>query len=96
MVTFDEYIWRVTPALDDGRELVHQERDVDFDIDSFNDMDAVKRMISSLIGQDAKCPYSNRLIVLPYSCGTSGSVWAIASGGIGSDEYYSVLLIPIR
>ena len=96
MVKFDEYIWRVTPALDDGRELVHKEQDVNFRINSFNDIDAVKRMIAHLIGQDANCPYSDRLTVLPYSCGTSGSVWAIASSGIGNNEYYSVLLIPIR
>ncbi|MBQ9431158.1 MAG: hypothetical protein IJU44_06355 [Kiritimatiellae bacterium] len=94
MVKFDEYIWRVSPTLDDGRELVHQERDVNFNIDSFNDKDAVKRMIASLIGQDAKCPYSDKLIVVPFFCG-SDWVWAIAGGNAKSHEYYSVLLIPI-
>ena len=96
MVKFDEYIWRVSPALDDGRELVHQERDVNFSINSFNDRNAVKCMIASLIGQDANCSYSDRLVALPYSYAASGFIWAIASAGVGSNEYYSVLLVPIR
>ena len=96
MAKFDEFIWRVSPALDDGRELVHQERDVNFSINSFNDGDSVKRMIASLIGQDAKCSYSDRLVVLSYSCAASGFIWAIASAGAGSNEYYSVLLRPLQ
>ena len=94
MVRFDEFIWRVSPTLNNGRQLVHQERDVDFDINSFGNDDELKRMIAALIGQDAQCSYSDCLTILLFHAG-SNRIWAIAYGGKSASEYYSVLLIPI-
>ena len=97
MAKVDEFIWRVTPRLEESRELIHQERDVELGVSSLslaNNRDGIVKMIRALIGQDAQCPYSDKLTVVPFSCG-SDYVWAIAGGTVDSGEYYSVLLIPI-
>ena len=98
MAKVDEFIWRITPQLKRSHVLIHQEKDVELDVPSLSlskDRAAIANMIRGLIGQDAKCSYSDKLTVLPFSCG-SNWIWAIAGGHTKSRGYFLVLLIPIR
>ena len=95
MVRFDEFIWYVSSVLKKGKLLIHQERDVIFDISSFDNKEQLTDMIKGLLGQDAQCCYSNELTIIPFNCG-SQYIWALASGGKDRNEYYSVLLIPLE
>jgi len=95
MLHFDEVIWRLNRDLKTGREIVHYEKDVNYDEASLGDEDKLKMLVRSLIGQDAQCAYADKLTILSFQP-WDNCIWVIASDCDKGHYAYSVLLSFIK
>ena len=97
-LVFDEYIWKVATSQGDESSKacdapIHKEWDVNFRISDPSSDEEIKNMIKGLVGQDAHCKYSDKLIVHLLRCGNPRHLWALAFGGRDTGEYFSLLLV---